>query len=47
MRYGIAATNPIEAVASWQRDAGLDPRRPIRLITAPGAGIQAATRPVG
>ena len=34
-----------DEMASWQRDAGLDPRRPIRLITAPGAGIQSATRP--
>jgi predicted O-methyltransferase YrrM len=31
-------------MASWQRDAGLVPRRPIRLVTAQGAGIQAATR---
>lgn len=32
-------------MAAWQRAAGLDPRRPIRLRTAPGGGIQAAVRP--
>jgi SAM-dependent methyltransferase len=34
-----------EEMAEWQRAAGLEPRRPIRLRTAPGAGIQAATKP--
>jgi SAM-dependent methyltransferase len=34
-----------EEMAAWQREAGLRPRRPIRLRTAPGAGIQAATKP--
>jgi SAM-dependent methyltransferase len=34
-----------EEMADWQRAAGLSPRRPIRLRTAPGAGIQAATKP--
>jgi SAM-dependent methyltransferase len=29
-------------MASWQRAAGLKPRRPIRFRTVPGAGIQAA-----
>jgi SAM-dependent methyltransferase len=29
-------------MASWQREAGLQPRRPIRLRTTPGGGIQAA-----
>ena len=32
-------------MAAWQRDAGLEPRRPIRFRTVPGAGIQAATKP--
>jgi SAM-dependent methyltransferase len=34
-----------EEMAAWQQDAGLQPRRPIRLRTAPGAGIQAAAKP--
>ena len=34
-----------EEMAAWQRAAGLEPQRPIRLRTAPGAGIQAAAKP--
>jgi 2-polyprenyl-3-methyl-5-hydroxy-6-metoxy-1,4-benzoquinol methylase len=34
-----------EEMAAWQREAGLQPRRPIRLRTAPGGGIQAAFKP--
>jgi SAM-dependent methyltransferase len=34
-----------EEMAAWQRAAGLEPRRPIRLRTAPGAGVQAAAKP--
>lgn len=34
-----------EQMASWQRDAGLRPLRPVRLRTAPGAGAQVATKP--
>lgn len=34
-----------DEMAGWQRDAGLEPRRPIRLRTLPGAGIQAAAKP--
>lgn len=34
-----------DEMAGWQRAAGLEPRKPIRLRTAPGAGIQAATKP--
>jgi 2-polyprenyl-3-methyl-5-hydroxy-6-metoxy-1,4-benzoquinol methylase len=34
-----------DEMADWQREAGLEPRRPIRLRTAPGGGIQAATKP--
>ena len=34
-----------EEMAEWQRAAGLETRRPIRLRTAPGAGIQAASKP--
>lgn len=33
-----------EEMASWQRDAGLEPRRVIRFRTIPGAGIQAAAK---
>ena len=36
-----------EEMASWQKDAGLLPRRPIRMLMSPGAGIQAATRAIG
>jgi len=32
-------------IAGWQRAAGLIPRKPITLLTAPGSGIQAATKP--
>lgn len=34
-----------EEMADWQRAAGLEPRKPIRMRTAPGAGIQAAAKP--
>jgi SAM-dependent methyltransferase len=34
-----------EEMAGWQRQAGLEPQRPIRLRSAPGGGIQAATKP--
>jgi 2-polyprenyl-3-methyl-5-hydroxy-6-metoxy-1,4-benzoquinol methylase len=34
-----------EEMASWQRGAGLEPRRPIALRTAPSGGIQAAVNP--
>ena len=34
-----------EEMAGWQRAAGLEPRKAIRMRTAPGAGIQAATKP--
>jgi SAM-dependent methyltransferase len=32
-------------MASWQRAAGLRPRRPLRLLTGPGAGLQIAVKP--
>jgi SAM-dependent methyltransferase len=32
-------------IAAWQREAGLHPRKSIRLITAPGAILQAALKP--
>ena len=31
-------------MAAWQRAAGLTPRRPIRLLTGPGQGLQMATK---
>jgi hypothetical protein len=31
-------------MASWQESAGLRPMRPIRLVTAPGQGLQIATK---
>jgi hypothetical protein len=31
-------------MADWQRSAGLEPRRPIRLRTGPGVGIQWAMK---
>jgi SAM-dependent methyltransferase len=34
-----------EEMATWQREAGLEPKGPIRFRTAPGVGIQAATKP--
>jgi SAM-dependent methyltransferase len=40
-----SGTWAVEEIADWQRAAGLDPRRPIRFRTVPGAGIQAATKP--
>lgn len=33
-----------DEMAGWQRAAGLEPRRPLPFRTAPGAGIQAATK---
>jgi predicted O-methyltransferase YrrM len=40
-----SGTWAVEEISDWQRGAGLDPRRPIRLRTAPGVGIQAAAKP--
>ncbi|HBL26990.1 MAG TPA: SAM-dependent methyltransferase, partial [Acidobacteria bacterium] len=33
-----------EQMADWMRAAGLRPRKPLRLRTAPGAGLQAAVK---
>lgn len=33
-----------DEMAGWQRAAGLEPRKPIRFRTTPGAGIQAASK---
>ena len=40
-----AGTWTFEEMADWQRGAGLRPRRPIRLLTVPGVGLQVATKP--
>jgi SAM-dependent methyltransferase len=32
-------------LADWQRAAGLRPKRPIRFLTTPGAGLQVAVKP--
>jgi SAM-dependent methyltransferase len=40
-----SGTWAVEEMAEWQRHAGLQPRRPIRLRTAPGIGIQVAVKP--
>ncbi len=34
-------------MADWQAQAGLTPRRPIRLLTAPGQGLQIGVKPRG
>jgi SAM-dependent methyltransferase len=39
-----SGTWAVEEIADWQRQAGLEPRRPIRFRTVPGVGIQAATK---
>jgi len=39
-----SGTWSLQDMASWQRQAGLEPQDPIRLRTAPGAGIQAAKK---
>jgi predicted O-methyltransferase YrrM len=40
-----SGTWAVEEISEWQRQAGLQPRRPIRFRTIPGVGIQAATKP--
>jgi 2-polyprenyl-3-methyl-5-hydroxy-6-metoxy-1,4-benzoquinol methylase len=42
-----AGTLSVKDLADWQRDAGLEPSRPIRFITFPGAGQQNAVKPRG
>ena len=42
-----SGTWTFEEMADWQRAAGLEPRRPIKMLVAQGIGMQAATRPVG
>ena len=40
-----SGTWAVDEITDWQRQAGLSPRRAIRLRTAPGVGIQAAFKP--
>ena len=40
-----AGTWSVEDIAGWQRAAGLVARRPRKLFTAPGQGLQAARKP--
>ncbi|MFW6050667.1 MAG: methyltransferase [Myxococcota bacterium] len=40
-----SGTWSFDEMAAWQRDAGLTPRRPLRLLTGPGVGQQSAIRP--
>ncbi len=40
-----AGTWSFAEMADWQRTAGLRPRRPMRLFTAPGGGLQIAEKP--
>jgi SAM-dependent methyltransferase len=42
-----AGTWSFAEMAAWQRDAGLAPGKPIHLRTAPGMGLQTATKPPG
>lgn len=34
-----------DEMAAWQAEAGLTPRRPVRLLSAPGQGLQIAQKP--
>ena len=45
VRTGRPLTWTPEEMASWQRDAGMRPRRPLRFRTVPGAGAQIAEKP--
>jgi len=40
-----AGTWSMKEIAAWQREAGLLPHKPIRLLTTPGAELQAALKP--
>lgn len=40
-----AGTWSFAAIAAWQAAAGLTPRKPIKLLTVPGYGLQAARKP--
>ncbi len=40
-----SGTWSFEEMAAWQRDAGLRPRKPVRLRKSPGFGLQVAVKP--
>jgi 2-polyprenyl-3-methyl-5-hydroxy-6-metoxy-1,4-benzoquinol methylase len=40
-----AGTWSFDELAAWQRDAGLEPQKPIRLRKGPGIGMQAGRKP--
>jgi hypothetical protein len=40
-----AGTWSMKEIATWQREAGLSPHKPIRLFTTPGAELQGAFKP--
>ena len=42
-----SGTWSFEEMAAWQRDAGLRPRKPVRLRKSPGFGLQVAVKPTG
>jgi SAM-dependent methyltransferase len=39
-----SGTWSFEEIATWERDAGLEPKPPIRLVTAPGGGMQVGVK---
>ena len=39
-----SGTWSFQEMAAWQREAGLTPRKPIKLVTAPGTGQQSAVK---
>lgn len=41
-----AGTWSFKELSKWQTEAGLVPRKPVRLLTAPGAGLQSALKPI-
>lgn len=42
-----SGTWSFEEMAGWQREAGLRPRKPMRLRRTPGFGVQVAVKPAG
>jgi hypothetical protein len=41
----VAGTWSMKEIATWQREVGLSPRKPIRLFSAPGAELQGPLKP--
>ena len=40
-----SGTLSVDDLATWQREVGLEPKRPVRFTTFPGAGQQSAVKP--